>query len=369
MASSNTRVVHRSAVQSSTGCVWVGVDSPFLFTKRHFMEGNRKRELSTDTDNTDVSFSSPPTNTDRKEKKDKKKVKMAEVSDAPGVGVGNKGGNKDGDLSMILKSLNDLNRKNDDLARKLENVATKEDVKSIREDLDRVNKSLTNRIDGLEARIYTLEKDRDGLTNKVDALKREKGDLEDKLSGYEQKLINCERNANDHEQHGRGWNLRFFGLPEEVGKKETISDCIDKVVELVNDELGMEIDKNCIEIAHRTGQRQRDSRDGEHGGEHGGASADPGARGGRGGGAKAGQQVMKALRYSYVGRKRRKRDFRSLWICRVNAASRTYGLNYSKLRNLLKCSGVEINLKMLAQLSILDKNAFSTVLDTVVQKK
>ena len=79
-------------------------------------------------------------------------------------------------------------------------------------------------------------------------------------------------------------------------------------------------------------------------------------------------QVMKSLLYSYVGRKRRKRDFRSLWICRVNAASRTYGLNYSKLRNLLKCSGVEINLKMLAQLSILDKNAFSTVLDTVVQK-
>ena len=50
----------------------------------------------------------------------------------------------------------------------------------------------------------------------------------------------------------------------------------------------------------------------------------------------ANQQVMKALVYSYVGRKRRKRDFRSLWICRVNAASRSYGLTYSRLKNLLK---------------------------------
>ena len=80
-------------------------------------------------------------------------------------------------------------------------------------------------------------------------------------------------------------------------------------------------------------------------------------------------QVMKSLLYSYVGRKRRKRDFRSLWICRINAASRVHGLTYSKLRNLLKCSGIDINLKMLAQLSILDKSAFSMVLNQSLQKK
>ena len=57
-------------------------------------------------------------------------------------------------------------------------------------------------------------------------------------------------------------------------------------------------------------------------------------------------QVMKSLVYSYVGRKQRKRDFKKLWICRVNAASRSHGLNYSKLRNLMKQASLNINLKM-----------------------
>ena len=73
-------------------------------------------------------------------------------------------------------------------------------------------------------------------------------------------------------------------------------------------------------------------------------------------------QVMKALIYSYVGRKRRKQDFKKLWICRVNAAARTEGTNYSKLRNSLKKSSIGLNLKMLAQLSVLDKKTFSQVL-------
>ena len=73
-------------------------------------------------------------------------------------------------------------------------------------------------------------------------------------------------------------------------------------------------------------------------------------------------QVMKALIYSYVGRKRRKQDFKKLWICRVNAAARTEGTNYSKLRNSLKKSSIGLNLKMLAQHSVLDKKTFSQVL-------
>ena len=61
-------------------------------------------------------------------------------------------------------------------------------------------------------------------------------------------------------------------------------------------------------------------------------------------------QVMKALVYSYVGRKKRKQDFRKLWICRVNAAARAEGLTYSKLKNGLKKSSIALNLKMLAQM-------------------
>ena len=76
-------------------------------------------------------------------------------------------------------------------------------------------------------------------------------------------------------------------------------------------------------------------------------------------------QVMKALVYSYVGRKRRKQDFKKLWICRVNAAAREEGLTYSKFRNGLKKSSISLNLKMLAQLSVLDKAVFSQILQEV----
>ena len=75
------------------------------------------------------------------------------------------------------------------------------------------------------------------------------------------------------------------------------------------------------------------------------------------------QQVMKALVYSYVGRKRRKRDFKKLWVCRVNAAARTNGTTYSKLRSSLKKSSININLKMLAQIALLDKKTFSILVE------
>ena len=75
----------------------------------------------------------------------------------------------------------------------------------------------------------------------------------------------------------------------------------------------------------------------------------------------ANQQVMKALVYSYVGRKRKKREFKKLWICRVNAAARLEGLTYSKLKNQLKQNSIELNLKMLAQLALLDKQTFSSL--------
>jgi large subunit ribosomal protein L20 len=76
----------------------------------------------------------------------------------------------------------------------------------------------------------------------------------------------------------------------------------------------------------------------------------------------ANQQVMKALIYSYVGRKRRKRDFKRLWLCRTNAASRIEGLTYSKLKGRLKKQSIDLNLKMLAQLALLDRSSFSELI-------
>lgn len=81
----------------------------------------------------------------------------------------------------------------------------------------------------------------------------------------------------------------------------------------------------------------------------------------------ANQQVMKALRYSYVGRKRRKREFRSLWIVRINAAARENGVSYSNLISSLKSSNVAINRKMLAQIAVLDNNCFKELFKLVTK--
>ena len=83
----------------------------------------------------------------------------------------------------------------------------------------------------------------------------------------------------------------------------------------------------------------------------------------------ANQQVMKALRNAYRDRRKRKRDFRRLWITRINAAARLHGLSYSKLIGNLKKVDVEINRKMLAQLAILDPDGFAKVLELAAQVK
>ncbi|HCP45210.1 MAG TPA: 50S ribosomal protein L20 [Deltaproteobacteria bacterium] len=69
--------------------------------------------------------------------------------------------------------------------------------------------------------------------------------------------------------------------------------------------------------------------------------------------------VQKARLYQYRDRRNRKRDFRRLWIARINAASRTHGLSYSRFMGGLKKQGVDVNRKMLAQIAIDDPQAFS----------
>ena len=73
----------------------------------------------------------------------------------------------------------------------------------------------------------------------------------------------------------------------------------------------------------------------------------------------ANEQVMKSLRYGYIGRKRKKRDFRRQWISRINAASRINGTKYSTLISKLKVSEISLNRKMLAQMAVNDMNSFS----------
>lgn len=73
------------------------------------------------------------------------------------------------------------------------------------------------------------------------------------------------------------------------------------------------------------------------------------------------QAVMKSQMYAYIGRKHRKRDFRSLWIARINAAARLNGLSYSKMMFGLKNAGIDLNRKMLAELAVNDAAAFTVI--------
>ncbi|AFY80560.1 MULTISPECIES: 50S ribosomal protein L20 [Oscillatoriaceae] len=83
----------------------------------------------------------------------------------------------------------------------------------------------------------------------------------------------------------------------------------------------------------------------------------------------ANQQVMKALRNSYRDRRNRKRDFRRLWIARINAASRMHGMSYSQLIGNLKKANIQLNRKMLSQMAILDPASFAKVVELAAQAK
>ena len=76
----------------------------------------------------------------------------------------------------------------------------------------------------------------------------------------------------------------------------------------------------------------------------------------------ANQQVMKALRYSYIGRKQKKRTFRKLWITRINSAALLHGSTYSKIIHDFKKSSIDLNRKMLAQIAILDNQTFKELI-------
>ena len=77
----------------------------------------------------------------------------------------------------------------------------------------------------------------------------------------------------------------------------------------------------------------------------------------------ANESVIRALRNAYVGRRLKKRDYRRLWIARINAATRMNGLSYSRFMNGMKLAGVDINRKMLSEIAINDPKAFADLVE------
>ena len=82
----------------------------------------------------------------------------------------------------------------------------------------------------------------------------------------------------------------------------------------------------------------------------------------------ANQAVMKSLNYAYIGRKQRKRDFRKLWITRINAAARLNGMSYSKFISGLKKANININRKMLSEMAINDPEGFAKLVDVAKEQ-
>ena len=82
----------------------------------------------------------------------------------------------------------------------------------------------------------------------------------------------------------------------------------------------------------------------------------------------ANQAVMKSLAYAYVGRRLRKRDFRKLWISRINAAARQNGLSYSRFINGLRKAGIQIDRKILADMAVNDANGFAQLVNIAKEK-
>ena len=78
----------------------------------------------------------------------------------------------------------------------------------------------------------------------------------------------------------------------------------------------------------------------------------------------ANQAVMKSLKYAYIGRKQKKRNYRQLWIARISAACKANGMNYSTFMHGLKLAGVEMNRKMLSEMAIHEPTAFTALCDT-----
>ena len=76
------------------------------------------------------------------------------------------------------------------------------------------------------------------------------------------------------------------------------------------------------------------------------------------------QAVLKSGNYAYIGRKQKKRDFRSLWIARINAACRINGISYSKFMFGLKNAGINLNRKVLAEIAVSDEKGFAALVET-----
>ncbi|KAL8615752.1 hypothetical protein ACOMHN_040247 [Nucella lapillus] len=144
-----------------------------------------------------------------------------------------------------ITEMEEMNNSLECIKEKLNLVCTKEDIQSLRDELNR-------RLDVLETNVFDLQKDKDTLMQKTNELQKENVSLRSQLDGTKKEISELKAEQNDHEQHGRLWNVRVFGLKETEG--ETVGDCVQKVVEVITSKLGVAVQPEEVEMAHRSGK-------------------------------------------------------------------------------------------------------------------
>jgi FtsZ-binding cell division protein ZapB len=166
--------------------------------------------------------------------------------------------------TMEASILSDIKDRLDSLQ---QTVVTKKDLDKMQTDLksemDKVFQAFVERIDELEARVATAERERDTLKTTVEEVKQTNGELFSKIHKHEQQINFLKKTQNDIEQQGRKWNLRVYNVAEVKPEDpaETSADCIKKSCQIFTDMMGVPVEESEVEVAHRVGARTRPAQD------------------------------------------------------------------------------------------------------------
>ncbi|KAL8596427.1 hypothetical protein ACOMHN_062876 [Nucella lapillus] len=136
----------------------------------------------------------------------------------------------------------------------LTNIATKDDVDRISGVISKMDASLTKRLDLLESKLYDLENQNDNLHTELKRLKEENSSLRQQLDRSHRETVSLRAAINDKEQHGRGWNVRVHGVPEQKEGTDSAKSCGAKCVEIFSQKIGVDVTEKDIEAAHRSGK-------------------------------------------------------------------------------------------------------------------
>ena len=131
-------------------------------------------------------------------------------------------------------------------------MVTKEDIQDIKQEIKELTKTLTERIEQLEGRVFEAETKLEVREEEMKKLRKENETLKNCVKANEPQLRSVQRDQNDLQQYSRRWNVRVFRVPEE--KNETAEDCARKCVDIFCQKLQVKTEVSDIEIAHRTGK-------------------------------------------------------------------------------------------------------------------